>query len=112
MDVLLTARHFDLSDSLREYTERRLRRLHKFNGRLSRLEVTLVEEKREKRIEARGSIEGDADVYAEAGGQDFRTAVNRVTGKLERQLKRRHARRREHQGPRLGEDIPPAPDLG
>lgn len=106
MKVLLTARGFELTDNVRDYVERRLNRLQRYHTRLSRVEIALTEEKLDKRVEARASIDGDIDLHAAATGEDFRSAVNRVARKLARQLKRRHDRHREHQAPRLGRDIP------
>jgi len=107
MDISMTARHFELNDSLRDHVENRFSRLGRFNQRTSRVEVTLTEEKRRKRVEARAAVDGDIDIYAEAVADDFRTAVAKVSDKLIRQLKRRHERRRDHQAPRLNEEIQP-----
>jgi ribosomal subunit interface protein len=107
MDISMTARHFELNDSLREHVQNRLARLDRYNQRMSRLEVTLTEENRQKRVEALAAVDGDVDIHAEAVADDFRTAVNRVSEKLARQLKRRHERRRNHQAPRLNEEIQP-----
>ena len=105
MKISMTARHFELGDTLREHIERRLSRLERYNDRFSRIDVTLTEEKREKRVETRAFIDGDYDIFAEATADDFRTAVTRVSDKLARQLKRHQDRRRNHQGPRLNEEI-------
>lgn len=105
MDISMTARHFELNESLRNHVHSRFSRLDRYHDRLSRIEVTLTEEKREKRVEARAAIDGDVDVHAEAVADDFRAAVNRVSNKLARQLKRRHDLRRDHQAPRLNEEI-------
>jgi putative sigma-54 modulation protein len=107
MNISMTARHFDMSDALRKHVESRFSRLERFYQRISRLEVTLTDEKREKRVEALAAIDGDVDIHAEAVAGDFRTAVNRVYEKLARQLKRRHDLRRDHQAPRLNEEIEP-----
>lgn len=108
MKVSMTARHFELGDALRDHVERRFNRLQRYYDRVSRVDVTLTHEKREKRVEARVAIDGDVDIHAEATADEFRTAVNRVTDKLARQLKRRQDRRRDHQAPRLREEIEPA----
>lgn len=106
MKISMTARHFELSDALRQHVEGRLSRLDRYNQRTSRVEVTLTEEKREKRVEARAFVDGDYDIHAEAVADDFRTAVNKLSDKLARQLKRRRDRRVDHQAPRLNEEIP------
>lgn len=108
MKISMTARNFELGDTLREHVDRRFNRLERYYDRVSRVAVTLTEEKRERRVEARAAIDGDVDVHAEAAAPDFRTAVNKVTDKLARQLKRRGDRRRDHHAPRLGEEIEPA----
>lgn len=107
MKISMTARHFELNDALRQHVENRFAGLSRYNHRMSRLEVTLTDEKREKRVEARAGVDGDVDIFAEASADEFRTAVNRVSDKLARQLKRRRDRRTDHQAPRLGEEIPP-----
>lgn len=107
MNISMTARNFDMSDALRQHVESRFSRLERFNQRMSRVEVTLTEEKRERRVEALAAVDGDVDIHAEAAGEDFRTAVNKVSDKLARQLKRRHDLRRDHQAPRLNEQIQP-----
>ena len=107
MKISMTARHFELSDALRTHVESRLAGLSRYNQRMSRVEVTLAEEKREKRVEARAAVDGDVNIHAEATAEDFRVAVDRVSDKLARQLKRRRDRRTDHQAPRLGEEIQP-----
>jgi len=107
MNLSMTARHFDMSDALRQHVETRFSRLERFNHRMSRVEVRLTDEKRDKRVEALAAVDGDVDLHAEAVAEDFRTAVNKVSDKLARQLKRRHDLRRNHQAPRLNEEIQP-----
>ncbi len=107
MKISMTARHFELNETLRQYVESRLSGLERYNPRASRVEITLTEEKREKRAEARAAVDGDIDIHAEATAEDFRSAVNKLSDKLARQLKRRRDRRTDHQAPRLGEEIEP-----
>jgi len=105
MDISITARHFEISDALRQLVDTRLSRLDRFNPRLSTVEVTLTEEKREKRVEAHAGIDGDLDIHAEVVAEDFRAAVNKVSDKLARQLKRQHELRRDHKAPSLNDEI-------
>jgi putative sigma-54 modulation protein len=107
MKISVTARHFELSDALRDHVESRFSGLDRYHQRMSRIEVTLTEEKRERRCEARAFVDGDVDLYAEATAPDFRTAVSSVSEKLARQLKRQRDLRTDHQAPRLGEEIAP-----
>ncbi len=105
MKISMTARHFELSDALRQHVEGRFTGLDKYNHRMSRVEVTLTEEKRQKLVEARAAVDGDIDIHAEAVAEDFRTAVNRVSDKLARQLRRRRKKQTNHKAPRLGQEI-------
>ena len=107
MDILVTARKFELNDSLREFVERRLSRLARYDGRVVRVEVTLTQEKNRRRVEALAVIEGDVDAHAETTANEFREALNKVSAKLTRQIKRRLDQRNDHQAPRLGRDIEP-----
>ena len=77
MKISVTARHFELTEALRDQVEQRLRRLERYHQRIS------------------------------PRASDFGTALGRVSDKLARQLKRRHDRHRDHQAPRLGRDIAP-----
>lgn len=112
MNISVTARHFVLTEALRDDVEQRLRRLERYHQRVSHVAVTLTEERREKRVEALAGVDGDIDIHAEARATDFRTALGRVSDKLARQLKRRHDRHRDHQAPRLGRDIVPEGTTG
>jgi len=107
MNISITARHFEISDALRQLVETRLSRLDRFNSRLVSVEVTLTDEKREKRVEAHAGIDGDTDIHAQADAEDFKAAVSKVADKLARQLKRQHELRRDHKAPSLNEDILP-----
>ncbi len=107
MKISVTARHFELTEALRDQVEQRLRRLERYHQRISHVDVTLTKEKREKRVEALAGVDGDVGIHAEARASDFGAALGRVSDKLARQLKRRHDRHRDHQAPRLGRDIVP-----
>jgi ribosomal subunit interface protein len=43
MQVIISARHFDVSDALRGLVEERFSRLDRFEERIGRVEVTLLE---------------------------------------------------------------------
>lgn len=96
MQVTITGRHFDVSDALRRLVEERFSRLEKFEERIGRVEVTLLEEKNHFEVEGDLSIDGRGTVHAHAEAADFRSAVDRVVDKLARQLKRSRSRYRDH----------------
>lgn len=112
MEIKVTARKFELNDSLKEFLEKKLARLSRFNGKISHVDVTLTQEKSGSHVEALAVVGGAQDIHAEATTDDFLTAVNRVSDKLTRQLKRQQDQRRDHQAPRLGRDIVPEETVG
>ena len=97
MRVIISARHTELTDNLRAEIDEQFQRLERFDPRISRAEVTLLEQKAHCEVEALLSIDRAERVHAHADGPDFRTAVGSVVDRLSTQLKRLHSRRVEHQ---------------
>ena len=79
MQIIISGRQVDLAESLREHVEERFRRLERFDGDISRIEVTLREEKNRCRIEANLSVDRRAPIHAHAESTDFRSAVDRCS---------------------------------
>ncbi len=111
MQVIVTARHCELSDQMRHNIERQFQRLSRFEPRATRAEVTVTGTKKGFETEALVSIERSARVHARAEGSEVRSAVDRLSEKLRVQLRRNHERRRDHRAPPMDE-IAAAPDLG
>ncbi len=110
MQVIIAARQFELRDGLRELVEDRLERLERFEPRVTRAEVTLLEEKNHCEVEALLKVDRVAPIHARARARDFRTALDRLVDKLSRQLRRHRSRRRDHQG--APKDVPLSPEEG
>ncbi|MFQ5678629.1 MAG: ribosome hibernation-promoting factor, HPF/YfiA family [Gemmatimonadota bacterium] len=98
MQVIVSGRRFEVTNPLRQVVEERVRRLERFEPRLTRAEVTLLDGKNRCEVEARVSVAREGLMHARAEATDFRTAVDRAVDKLGRQLRRLHARRRSHRG--------------
>lgn len=96
MQVIISARHFDVSDALRGLVEERFSRLDRFEERIGRVEVTLLEEKNRYEVEGDLTIDGRGSVHAHAEAADFRTALDKVVAKLARQLKKSRSRYKNH----------------
>lgn len=107
MQLILSTRHGEISDRQREEVEEQCARLPRFEPRLSRVELTLSDEKDWWEAEALASIDRAEPVHAHAEGGDPRTAVDQVVDKLARQLKRLRERHTDHQGPEGGSGRPP-----
>lgn len=102
MQLIVSARHFDLSDALRQHVHEEFGSLDKYESRVSRVEVTLLEEKNRRDVEVLCSVDGSGNVHAEAQAGDFRTAVDQARDRLVRQLKKIRSQHRDHQGPEDG----------
>ena len=98
MQIIISGRQVDLAEDLREHMEERFSRLARFDEGVSRIEVTLKEEKNRCAVEANLSVRRRSAIHAGAEAQEFRTAVDRLYEKLSRQLKKSRSRGREHKG--------------
>ena len=98
MQVIVSARNCDVTDTLRETVVRSFDRLERYEPRATRAEVRLVDEKDGCKVDASINIHGSGMVHASAAAADPRTAVDRTVAKLARQLKRNHSRRHSRKG--------------
>lgn len=99
MQIIISSRHAEISAALRRHVEDQFERLVRFDDRISRVDVTLTEEKNRCIAEANLSVDREVPVHGSAEAADFRSAVDRLLDKLSRQLKKRRSRRREHKAP-------------
>lgn len=98
MDVTITARHCTVPDSIRDVTQRRIRRLERFRPRATSASVMFEENGARRLCEVRMMVAGGAPLVASAEGFSFRNALDEAMARLQRQLKRhreRHIRRRD-----------------
>lgn len=105
MDVRITARHCSITDSVREVAQARVARLTRFEPRAAAAEVQFTNDSPAKRVEVRLHVPGAAQFQAHGLGDSFRSALDRSVEHLERQLRRRRARVRNHQGGRPVETL-------
>lgn len=103
MQVIITARHCDISEDLRSLIERQVENLSRYESRATRAEVAVTGGKKLFEAEAIVSVDGADRVHASAQAEDMRSAVDRMVEKLSVQLRRRHKRRREHRAPPMDE---------
>ncbi|MGH7445653.1 MAG: ribosome hibernation-promoting factor, HPF/YfiA family [Longimicrobiales bacterium] len=100
MDVRITARHCSITDSVRDIAQTRVSRLSRFEPRITAAEVQFTDENAFKHVEVRLSVPGTAQVQAQGAGDSFRSALDRSVERLERQMRRRHARRGDRRSAR------------
>ena len=98
MQIEVKGRNTPVDDSLREYVERRFRKVAKQVSELARLEIELKEEKNpgipeNQRAEATLFLKG-VTLRAHDTARDLRHAINLCEEELSRQVKRHREKRR------------------
>jgi ribosomal subunit interface protein len=100
-EIVVTGRHFDLSEHLKSYVSTKLAHLGHFSRNAIRYEVELNHEqnprqsKSSQRVAITARSKGST-VRAEARGADLHAVLGTAVGRLEGQLRRSHDRRRVH----------------
>ena len=102
MRIQITARHCEIPEDLRRRTDARLRKLTRYDPRLSAASVRFELEKHVRRAEAILSVDREGPVVAHGEGQDFREAADQLLDRLARILRRRRSQvtDRKVRGPR------------
>ncbi len=94
MDIITTARRFEVTPEIREHARRRLEKLQRYFDRIDEVHVVLATEKyrqiAEVALRARGT-----EIISREESDDMLTSIDRVVDRLERQVKRISARRKE-----------------
>ena len=98
MRMNITARHFKLSDELRDYTEKAVQRLKKYYEPIIDVDIVLSWEKRDRIAEINISVYGTI-LTAHERSEDMRKSIDSAVVKLERQIKKYKTRIRgfEHE---------------
>lgn len=100
MRVQLSARRCEVPEAVRSRTETLLKKLTRYDPRLSSAEVKFEIEKHLHLVEAILSVHGEAPVVARGEGPDFRIAADQVVDRLAKTLRRRRSQVRNHQASR------------
>lgn len=97
MDVTIKAHNFKLSDGLREYVEKRVAKLDRVNERITEAKFEIREQPHhtpDERYKAQFTIATrKAILRAEDRSQDPHAAIDIVTDKMARQIRRFHDRK-------------------
>jgi ribosomal subunit interface protein len=103
MQVNITTRHCSISERTRSEAEERIQKLQRFEPRLDNVVVEFDDDHGTKQVETRVFLAGSHSIVAHGTGDTFRNALDRSIDRLERQLRRRRDRVREHKAPKLSE---------
>ncbi len=87
MQLNLTGHHVDLTEALRNYVEEKLGRLERFFDKVGNVHVILSVEKNRQKAEATMHVNG-ADLFANAEDENMYAAIDALSDKLYRQLKK------------------------
>lgn len=85
MNINISGRHVDITDSLRDYVTEKLSRLERHFDHLNQCQVTLIVEKSIQKAEAIVHVSGQ-DIHASAENDDMYAAIDAMTDKLDRQV--------------------------
>lgn len=98
MRITITARHFKLTEDLREFAENEVRRLKKYYNNIMDVEIILGWEKKDRLTEINIKVDGNR-LSAHERSDDMKKSLVLVVDKLERQILKHKAKRRgfEHE---------------
>ncbi len=108
MELIISCKHFDVSDDLREFIENKLAKLEEYSAKLTSLRLVLYIERGMHIAEAH--LTGKhTEFEAAARTPDMYTTIDAVSDKLERQVRRYIERKRDqHRAKREPEENIPA----
>lgn len=107
MRVQIVARHCNVPSAIRKRAEEQVRKLTKYDPRLSSADMIFEEDAHLKRVEGVLRVDGYDPVVARFEGEGFREAVEGAVSRLAKILRRRRSQVTDHQGPKLSEVVRP-----
>ena len=85
MQLNLTGRHVDITDSLRDYVNSKFAKLQRHTDHITNVHVILDVEKLNQKAEATVHVSG-AEIFASTEHQDMYAAIDSLIDKLDRQV--------------------------
>ena len=95
MQINLTGHHVDITDSMRNYVTQKFERLERHFDNVTNTHVILSVEKTRQKAEATIHIKGH-NVYADSTDEDMYAAIDSLTDKLDRQIKKYKEKASDH----------------
>lgn len=95
MQVNLTGRHVDITDSLRNYVLSKFERIERHFDHITNVNVILDVEKLRQKAEASFHISGH-DIFADSENEDMYAAIDALVDKLDRQLLKHKEKMQSH----------------
>lgn len=104
MEVMVSAIHGSIPESLHEHALRLGRRFERFQLRAATLAVSFETVNGIRTSEARLTAAGAPPMIARGAGPTYRNALNEAVDRIERQVKRARDRRRQRRRPAASRD--------
>ncbi len=95
MEVTVSALHGTIPDSLNDHAARHAKRLERYPLKAAALAVAFEKDGGHRTAEARLTMAGGPPLIGHGTGATYRNALNEAISKVERQLKRARARKRQ-----------------
>ena len=95
MQITITARHFELTDPIKDYADSAMRGLKRYFDNIIVAEMILRVEKNRNIAELNLSVK-KINFVAKAHEQDMYTAIDSVIRKIERQIKKQVGKMKQH----------------
>lgn len=99
MNIVVEARHMDVTDAIRSYAESKAARLERFYDRLRLIEVILDTEAEHSVVEVVATASGKHTFVAKHKGPDMYACVDQCLSKIQEQVRRHKDRVRNRKGP-------------
>jgi len=95
MQLTLTGHHIDITPALRSYVEKKLERILRHFDQVIDVHCVLTVEKLRHQAEATLAVSG-GKLHADATDEDMYAAIDALTDKLDRLVKRRKEKMTDH----------------
>lgn len=95
MQINVTGHHVDVTDSLRKYVENKFSRLQRHFDNITNVHVILTVEKDRQKAEATVHV-NKANLFANNVQENMYSAIDGLTDKLDRQLKKHKEKITDH----------------
>ncbi|VAW56660.1 Ribosome hibernation promoting factor Hpf [hydrothermal vent metagenome] len=95
MQLNLTGHHIDITDSLRHYVDEKMDRIERHFDKVTNTHVILTVENLRHKAEATINMRGN-NIFAESTEQNMYAAIDSLTDKLDRQVKKHKEKITDH----------------
>lgn len=106
MQLNITGHHVDVTDSMHDYVVNKLEKIERHFDNVTNVHVILSVEKQRQKAEATIHISG-GNLFAESEHEDMYTAIDALSDKLDRQIKKHKEKLTDHhRGDSLKKQVP------